>query len=65
MVEKADERLEGIDNDVEHTTVDGVDGIRMRCQNRKASSSSDTSQPLARTTTDPKGKKAPQSDRTS
>ena len=65
MVEQADERLEGIDNDVEHTTVDGVDGIRMRCQNRKASSSSDTSQPLARTTTDPMGKKAPQSDRTS
>ena len=37
-VEQADERLEGIDNDMEHSTVvDGVDGMRMRCHNRKAS----------------------------
>ena len=57
MVERPDERLEGIDNDVEHSTVvDGVDGMRMRCQNRKASTSSDTSQPLARSSNDPKGK---------
>ena len=65
-VEQADERLEGIDNDMEHSTVvDGVDGMRMRRHNRKASTGSDTSQPLARTTTDPKGTTAPQSDRTS
>ena len=61
----ADEQR-GYDNDhMEHSTVvDGVDGMRMRSQNhRKASTSSDSSQPLARTTTtDPQGARAPQSE---
>ena len=63
MVEMEDDRLEGKDNDVEYSTVDGVGGMRM--QNRKVSTASDTSQPLARSTTDSKGTTAQQSDRTS
>ena len=62
--EQVDERVETVDNDVEQSTVDGVDGIRMRCQNRKTSTSSEMNQPLATSTMSPKSMAAPP-DRTS
>ena len=54
--EQVNERMQGVDNDVEQST---VDGIRMRCQNRKTSTSSETNQPLSMSTMGPKSMAAP------